>query len=1730
MANKVVFEVVVSDGGTTKITQKGIESLGASVDKTTKKTREASKAQDELNYRLNQGATGVSSAARSFSKLNQAIGAGPNGLVGAYAALAANAFAVSAAFNSLRSAQQAQMVLEGLEVQGAKTGRTLTVAADKLREVVGYGISAQESMAATAQLSAAGFSTEELERLGAVAQNTSLALGRNLPDSLDRLIKGTTKLEPELLDELGIMTKLSEATTAYALQTGKSANSLSQFEKRQAFLNAILAEGELKFGGISDAIDTNPYDKLAGAFNDLTNSSLNFVNNSLGLVNVIELLANNTTALAGVLVLFGSTIQKSLLGSLNDLSAQSVKAAEEARNLAAAARTAAADEMKAAKVKQLAALQESRNIELHSKSAKAIKDRADAIKEGTLSEQEFERVLKANERSIASHTAIVERDKKAGADTSSREQLIKELEDQGIALQTLRKSEADYANNTTKIQGAALSNMRAEFALTRKARAQDSAAAAIQAASNLELGATFNSLALAVRNYSIAVQLETKDTLTAAAASNVLASTQVRLLGIYNAGRVAAFAAATGIKALAGAFLKLIPVIGIAMVAVDMIREGWDWVASKIWPNSTKAQKELTEAGDEYNKILETQSKALEAYNKIQGSTASASSRATEAILNEANSLIELAEGYQKVLDAQKKRANATDAGIELGSSSSVGLNKKTVEERAQMDRARNWGISIDSLTMSIGQKVMDASQQRLGSWFRENDEEAQTFISTLSTLEGRLGKEGLTRAIVGAAGSLEKFKNMMPNKAAELLNNILQDTAKQQHRVRDAVESLNAAFKSGETAANKFLKDAIGATPFDDIVTSFEDINKNIRVLQREGKSAFEQLQLISGIGPELQKFLNPSDSALLDTIREADIVYQSLVGKQNSLVGIEKQRFEEAKRVLQANEENLPRLKKALELAESENKVRQASVALAKAQASIIQAQLSKYSEFLNSGAAGMRAQIKAQREINELNAAAQKAQKAIIDSMIAQEELKIRNVENEIAELKAKQENLSLDKQKTLEMARQYQIWSNMSQFGPLKDGYVVNPNVLDPNKAVQEAQTAIDQDQQKLDELNDKLTTMQNSLRAARIQSDALQKAIVAATMSSLTKEQETAKARVAAIDAENKVRADTRKTQDETAKAQALSNTLEATRNGLLDTTEYKLKQINNEYESGIRSLDELTDQKNLLAAQRAYAAAMLTTAPASMRQGILENIAAIDKQMIAMTNQEQVMRQALDNQRELNIQQLIGLSTVRERIEAQKELLSYAQKEMDTWQALQEIKYSNLQMPRNILAEVTGATVDNSVKDAQEALTRAKEVSELRKVDIDLEYALLEEQRRLMAEDFRRRAEIASSKGQAEKASQLNTLADVADASAENVASARQNAIAAVTATVEQKELDLAKARITQYSNTLIENFKKLGPDGEAALAVFSGMSQISFAVLDAMDQMGQAGTTTTDKIAAIAGAASQAIGAVAAMLSANSAAKIASIDKEIAAEEKRDGKSAQSVAKLEALEKKKDAMARKQFNINKKLMMAQAVMSTAAGVAGALGSAPFGPWNIAMAAIVGAMGAAQIGLIAGTQYESSYTPKSVAMPSTLSIGKRGDTVDLARGPNANAGGEVGYLRGSAGTGTSAANYRTVGSAYGGDLMRGYGNRGFVVGEKGPEVISPETPINVTPANDVAQAAPINASISIQALDAQGVEEVLNGQKGNIIKMLREAANASGQRFLEDVNVNVYTRPNISRL
>lgn len=218
------------------------------------------------------------SSAKNFSGMAQAGGM-TSGLVAAYATLAANIFALTAAFQALSDAAKVEQLTQGLELMGARGGVALKVTAQGLREVTNNAISTADAMRSVAQASSAGLGSEEIQRLGKVAQGAALALGRDTSEAMDRLTRGAIKLEPELLDELGIMVRLDEAVKEYAAANGIAASSITLTQKRQAFLNAVLAEGESKFGDINEQIDSNPYDKLSAAIRDFGTEIMKVVNN-----------------------------------------------------------------------------------------------------------------------------------------------------------------------------------------------------------------------------------------------------------------------------------------------------------------------------------------------------------------------------------------------------------------------------------------------------------------------------------------------------------------------------------------------------------------------------------------------------------------------------------------------------------------------------------------------------------------------------------------------------------------------------------------------------------------------------------------------------------------------------------------------------------------------------------------------------------------------------------------------------------------------------------------------------------------------------------------------------------------------------------------------------------------------------------------------------------------------------------------------------------------------------------------------------------------------------------------------------------------------------------------------------------------------------------------------------------------------------------------------------------
>jgi len=283
----------------------------------------AARAAQLVDYgraRGSMGATGAS--ARDFA--NQAQGLG--GLVQLYATYAANVFALGAAFRALSEAMNITNMIEGLNQLGAQGGNALGSLAKQFVSITGGALSMREGIEAVSKASSAGLANEQILKISQSATKASQVLGVALPDAVNRLTRGIVKLEPELLDELGLFTKIGPAVEAYARNLGRTESSLSDFERRQAFALAVLKEAEEKFGKIN--IPTNPYDKLLATLKDISVVGLQLINTVLG--PIVKFLSESPTALVVILGLLG----KNLLGRVIPIIGQYNKALEDSANTA----------------------------------------------------------------------------------------------------------------------------------------------------------------------------------------------------------------------------------------------------------------------------------------------------------------------------------------------------------------------------------------------------------------------------------------------------------------------------------------------------------------------------------------------------------------------------------------------------------------------------------------------------------------------------------------------------------------------------------------------------------------------------------------------------------------------------------------------------------------------------------------------------------------------------------------------------------------------------------------------------------------------------------------------------------------------------------------------------------------------------------------------------------------------------------------------------------------------------------------------------------------------------------------------------------------------------------------------------------------------------------------------------------------------------------------------------
>lgn len=1925
------FLVKVGSIGLKKAKQE-VTDLGASVENVGAANKRAELASRAYFDTQAKGVIGVANSTKSFSKLAQTMGTGgSSGLVGAYATLAANIFAASAAFNALRNAAQMEQVERGLEALGARTGQTLTTAAKGLKEISGNTLTMEQSMRSAAQVFSAGFGSGDLERIGRVANDVSVALGRNMTDSMDRLTRGVIKLEPELLDELGIMTRLGDAVKVYALETGKSEGSLSTVERRQAFLNAVLAEGEAKFGGLADAAgNTRGYDSMASALQDLTKVALTTINTVL--LPLAGFLGGNPAVMAGGVLLFASTLKDQILPGMSQMAERSQEIAQN---------------FKEAQTKEINDI-----IQGNRGDQSAPMDRlATRIEAGTAGLKDYKKAQQEITDEYRKTEAQVIKYNKAAADSITPQRTA--IYNQNLA--TLRSLRDEY-NEVTE----ALSIQTRTTAEVRRAEAMQAAA----------VGNTSGALRLARvagREYYEALEIASGSTGGFTRATNI--------------ARAAAFSFGTTIKIVGAGILSALPYIGLAVVAIGLLKTAFDSLKSA-------EDKLVAEKAKQFSEVYIALGDKLKELRNINESSLLASQRTTQAITLETNAIIELADRYSALRDAKIEADGSIRDGqdiarwwetfttrnrdsnfMQIDRNSEVlgevgrGLNKEQaqalealrltapqayeamkrlnggakefaklpVAERARLtaetleavaESARSANSAVSNFT-AANKEAGDALTQ-----FMRSAMPSTSFDGTVNGLnaltnsiaelqrvsyltEQQVGDliTGLSQSVTSSL-SLDSARFISDTKTVEILENQLRTTGElsseqerlltqSRERLRLSNVTTNTIVSEVQALRQRFIaaqEMEISLKSQNDLISATLKANQENYSLTVEGLNA--QINAENAILNNQIAQLENARSLLQNQVEQRNqtiqrlelekqslaITYQREVAERRArkaelefmleIAELELQRYDRVTEAYNTQENYVRQIRTALSGTEADiqnvansyledNAQLEQSIATAKEENRVATLSINNYTNQIAATSLGIVSSTERTARLNlrqlQIVQALEEKFESIANNVFQIQEIEARGEQLRTRgrlgldfELRAGREKL-LNERQLLENERRREVELNRRERelalvrGNNAEAQQAAARLADTNLTFINAQYDA---QIQLLEAQTYYAELEKVIFDTRIQGIEWQKESLSLIERQVQAQNDLVRSNYDLETAQNKLERARRNFGDQTPAGREADQIRAATVAYEVAVQESEVKKSLIQLEFALLEAQQI-QLRDELEVRRAWLASNNTNGQfntaISQIERVTRTLSNVDYSAMARSamsiidNGIEIARANLETSLERSTGRLNSAafdisSNSRARADAQRALATVAAVEPAAAVIANSVvepltqTFSTIDSSTNMLVDALnnlrdeiralrsneltqGLNVSNttlsSISGTPQQVVRAvgnylqseglriseadgfggvtpgvhrgRGHAEGRAIDVNIgrgniEYNNPEQRARFDSIERDLIAAFGDSVrilwGPAENHLDHMHIEFARTISRENTRLVQQ-IIAANDNQIETKLPDIiveapriineeilrqeapigalrpatnlltpgppaigsaveAMIHFEALAADITQHFRSLGPEGEAVLAAVSGISLVGRTLNTALESLNSSDSIAV-KFTKIADVASASIATIQSVLAASTQARVEGIDKEIAAEQKRDGKSSESLAKIQSLEKKKDQIARKSFETNKKLQMAQAIISTASAVAGALAMQPAGPWNIPIAMAMGALGAAQLAIIAGTQYQSSSSASNSATassPTTLSIGRRGDSVDLATN-NRNAGGEIGYLRGQRGIGSNAGNYSVIGSAYGGPLPRGYGNAAFVVGEKGPEIMTPEVPMNVRPINDNNNnARPTKVEFNINTLDASGVEEILLGQRGNIIGMLRDAANANGQTFLEDVNTNVYTKPNVGRL
>ena len=1593
---------VVQKGNKLSVVAKDTEKLGRASEKTAKSSEKLEKQSKKTYGRFEQGTIGTANATKSFSKLNQTIGGGGSGgagaLVGAYAVLAANIFAVTAAFGALSRAAAVEKLSEGLETFSNQTGQSLDLVARKLKEATGNAVSLEQAMTTAAVATSAGFGVTEMEGLTEVARNASLALGRDMGDALDRLTRGAIKLEPEILDELGIMVRLDDATENFAATLGKAAGNLTRFERQQAFVNAIITEGRDKFSALAE-VDPNPYDQLSAAFADLTKNILSFIN--VPLKGLVSALLSSPGLFLGAVTIFSGGIIKRMIPAFGDM-------AQSAKDAAAAARNSIQGAIDAGAGAQQAIAE---TIKPNKEGLKTFDAIFGKMRQGKATADE----LKSANRSLGQRIGQLTREQKeyekvngrSNAQLSRRINLLKTTQQEIRNLQNAEVSA--QATRALEISEANLAFADAQIGVIAEAQRQT-----FGYADRLkQLKNVFKGISSASRAYFtelVRINFET----------GIAGIKNMKLSQVLAFVRTAFKTTGLAVKSFGLILLNSIPILGQVFFAFTILKDIGGFFA-RVLGFVTDESEAANRALEDLDGVLSDVPKKMEALAESQ-KRASVNTKVLTAEFRVLGGL------FKTVGDEAIK----TQAALNAAGQGPEGFSKTGFFER----QLSNLGRGL------IGRQMINFEAFDIDQFL-----EADAFAASLTTLEKNSTRvSGAIQDLTG--GSLREFiDGMIDAKISGVdmsirIGQLFETLETRFIGLAEAVDGVSTGLKEAEKEVGKFMRSTEESTKFDQVFSNVSSIQRELNEVRKQAEEGQVDLATAIGeatqdIGTNMRILLGPEALAAGKTLNNEKQKLNKLIEKGKLLTGqalkdnveeiaLQKEVIKEQQKKQGAIiDRELPGVIAILDSLRQQEITQKALTKDVQQRIKLIDKLGKGESRVLATQALNnviTQEQIRGKKLLLQLNDGAIKRAKGLTD-----EELRADGVAKAALEL----EKSLLQEIQTLEnQIADDTILKAEAALAAVKDQENLNKLIREEEK--------IRNNIRNLTEETKDITFAQQGIETDKLTArTALRNLEIAKEKFDLAeKERDT---RMAILKAENEVF----KANSKIQQAQ----------------TQVKLNELRAEK----KARDESLARQEELTKKETKATFALPGGRRLLDRDVNRNIFSVEE--------ENELRELREQNKDLN------LSNINEELSAY-EMLFKALKDgySATEQQFNQSSKNNLATAQKNAAELTKA-YSKFFGDLGENL--------LTQTDGGAIFG---------------------------KAMEMLFSPDAFQKRFDELMESMKSKLAATLVTIGE--------RFAQFGALMQSVF---GAEGAGIVAISQFMSSVTVgfgeiaAVLESVETTGQ---MTVENIAGIMGAASTMLAGVSAAMDGYNKSRIDAIDKEIEAEKKKDGKSRESLMKIHKMEMQKEAMARKNFEQQKKMNIALTIMNTAVAAMGAFAAlTPLGPAGPALAAAaaaaIAAIGAVQVAIISKQQYSgfvAGDAPSFATDVGALSVGNRTNEVNVAQTASK---GELAYLRGEAGRG-DISNFRPAASG-----RRGYavGSEGVVVGERGPEVITPSMPIDITP-NDQIQQTATNVNFTIHAVDAAGLEQTIQSQRGNIIGMIREAANGYGENFLEQVDID----------